>query len=297
MKRFAVFLSVLLLGCSPPESPPRPSPEPLVIYMAVEDGERLVATFDEFTAATGIPVDVQPGSAAAHVDAMIAKTGVPADVLVTDDLVEIWRAADRGALRPVKSAALAEHHASLRDPDALWFVNEVRPLAVARTGSAEPWMVSLDELGTPLFKGRLCLSSPALANNRVLIANLIERNGERETERLVRRWVRNLARPPFEDEASLRAAIRSGACEYGIVSNPHTVFGNWDAAPALRAYAGTALGVGRHAARPDAAQALADWVLRNAAVRIPANAALPHAGLAGWRDEEVRLLAERAGYR
>ena len=301
MKRLAVFLCVLLLGCSPAESPPEPPPrtisELLVIYMAVDDSERLVATLEEFTAATGIPVDIQPGSAAGHVDAMIAKTGVPADLLITDDLVEIWRAADRGALRPVRSAALAGHHASLRDPDSLWFVNEVRPLAVARTGAAQPWMVSFDELGTPAFKGRLCLSSLALVNNRVLIANLIERNGEREAERLVRRWVRNLAQPPFEDEASLRAAIRSGACEYGIVSNPHTVFGNWDEAPAPHAYAGTAVGVGRHAASPDAAQALADWMLQNAAVRIPANAALPHAGVAGWRDEEVRLLAERAGYR
>ena len=292
MRRVTLLLSALLFGCSTPEPPP----EPLVVLAAVEDGERLEAMLDEFTLATGIPLVIRPGTATEHVDAMIAKTGDPADVLIADDVVEIWRAADRGVLRPIASAAMGEHHASLRDPDALWFVNEIRPLAVARGGEAAPWLVSFEELGGPSFAGRLCLSSPTLVNNRVLLANLIERNGEREAERLVRRWVRNLAQPPYADEASLRAAIRSGDCDYGIVSNPHTVFGNWDKTPP-HAYGATALGVGRHAASPEAAQALADWVLRNASVRIPSYADLPHAGIAGWRDEEVRLLAERAGYR
>lgn len=292
MRRMVPLLCALLLGCTSPEPPAAP----LVVYASVEDGESLAAMLDEFTTATGIPVDIRPGTAADHVDAMIGKTGDPADALITDDIIEIWRAADRGALRPVQSAALRDHHASLRDPDALWFVNEIRPLAVARTGDAAPWMVSFEELGEPSFAGRVCLTSALLVNSRVLLAHLIERNGEREAERLVRRWVRNLARPPFADEARLREAIRSGACDYGIVSNPHTVFGNWDKTPP-QAYAATAIGVGRHAASPDAAQALADWALRNASVRIPSYAALPHAGIAGWRDGEARLLAERAGYR
>lgn len=294
MRRITALLFALLLGCSPSEPPPS---APLVVYASVDDQQRLAAMLGEFSDETGIPVDVRPGAAVEHVDAMIAKSGDPADILITDDLVEIWRAADRGALRPISSSAMGEHHASLRDPDSLWFAYEIRPLGVARAGETAPWMANFDDLGGPTFEGRLCLSSSALVNNRVLLAQLIERVGEREAERLVRRWVRNLAQPPFADEALLRAAIRSGTCDYGIVSNPHTVFGNWDTAPAPQAYAATAVGVGRHAAGPESAQALADWVLRNASVRIPSYAALPHAAIAGWRDEEARRLAERAGYR
>jgi iron(III) transport system substrate-binding protein len=293
VKRVAALLGALLLGCSPSE-PPR---APVVVFAAVEDGERLAVTLEKFTNATDIPVDIRSGTAVEHVDAMIAKTGEPADVVIADDLVEMWRAADRGALRPIRSAALGSHHESLRDADLLWFVHEIRPIAVARRAYASPRMVSFEDLGSESFKDRLCLSSSSVVNNRVLLANLIERNGERWAERLVRRWIRNLAEPPFEDEASLRAAIQSGACDYGIVSNPHTVFGNWDKVPAPRAYAATAVGVGRHAVHTEAAQVLADWMLRNASVRIPSNEALPPASIAGWRDEEVRLLAERAGYR
>ena len=293
MNRMVALLGALLLGCSPAEPPHTP----VVVYAAVEDGERLAVMLEKFTDATEIPVDIRSGTAVEHVDAMIAKIGDPADVVIAHDLVEIWRAADRGALRPIRSAALGHHHESPRDPDLLWFVHEIRPIAVARKANASPRMVGLEELGSPAFENRLCLSSSALVDNRVLLANLIERHGEQQAERLVRRWVRNLAEPPFADEASLRAAIQSGACDYGIVSNPHTVFGDWDKVPAPRAYAATAVGIGRHAVNSDAAQALADWMLRNASVRIPSYAALPNASIAGWRDEEARLLAERAGYR
>lgn len=293
MKRCASLLCALLLGCGSPEPPP----SPLVVAASVEDGERLAMIFDEFTDATGIPVDLRSGIAVEQVDALIAKEGDSVDLVITDDLVQIWRAADRGALRPIRSQALDDHHASLRDPDSLWFVHEVRPMGVARDGNTSPWLVGFQELGTPAFEGRLCLSSSALVDNRVLLANLIESLGNREAERLVRRWVRNLAQAPYKDEPALRQAIRSGICDYGIVSNPHIVFGNWEKMPQPHAYAATAVGIGRHAANPDAAQAFADWLIRARSVRIPSYAALPHAGIAGWRDEEARLLAERAGYR
>ena len=293
MKRAAPLLGALLLGCGSAEPPQAP----VVVYAAVEDGERLAAMLEGFTSATEIPVDIRSGTAVEHVDAMIAKTGDPADAVITDDLVEIWRAADRGALRPIRSAALGGHHESLRDPDFLWFVHEIRPIAIVGKANASPGEVSFEDLGNPPFKDRLCLSSSALVNNRVLLANLIERNGRRQAERLVRRWVRNLAEPPFSDEATLRAAIQTGACDYGIASNSLTGFGEWDEVPAPRAYAATVVGIGRHAVNPDEAQALADWMLRNASVRIRPDSALPNAAIAGWRDEEVRMLAERAGYR
>lgn len=291
MKRLGPLLGMLLLGCGTPEPPP------LVVVAAVADQERVVAMLKEFAAASGIRVDIRPGSPAGQVDAMIAKTGDPVDVLITDDLVQIWRAADRGVLRPIRSDGLGRHHASLRDPDSLWFVQEIRPVTVARAEDTAPWMVSFDELGTPPFEGRLCLSTAAGVDNRALIAHLIEQRGELETERLVRRWVRNLAQAPYANEASLRSAIQSGVCAYGIVSNPHTVFGNWERFPQPHAYVGTAVGVGRHAASPDAAQMLADWLLRNQSVRIPSYTELPRAGIPGWRDAEARRLAERAGYR
>jgi hypothetical protein len=59
----------------------------------------------------------------------------------------------------------------------------------------------------------------------------------------------------------------------------------------------SAIGVGRHAAQPERAQQLVDWLLRN---HPPAGLAEwndRNIGVVGYRDNEVRLLAERVGYR
>lgn len=291
MKRVAIFCAVLLAGCSS-----EPPPPPVVVYFALDDA-RIEAMFEEFTGETGIPVDLRRGSSTELVDALIEKTGDPADILVTTSIPDIWRAADRGALRPLVAAGLAQHHPSLRDPDGLWFAMEIRPHTIERASSASPSQVSYEDLGSPAFAGKVCLSTSALPGNRALLGNLIESKGVLETERLVRRWVRNLAQAPYPGERELRDAIRDGTCEFGIVSNYHTVFGNWNMTPAPHSFAATLVGVGRHAAQADAAQALAEWLLDKKSVRVPSFADLPRASLAGWRDEEARRLAERAGYR
>ena len=293
MKRLGQVLFLLLAGCGAPEPPA----SPVAVVAAVEDRERTTTMLEEFTAATGIPVNLRFGDSRAVVDALLAKSGKPVDVLLSDTVADVWRAGDRGALRPVQSAALRDHHPALRDAESLWFVHEVRPMSILHAGRTTPGQVAYEDLGEAAFSGRVCLSSSTLADNRLLLAHLIDSKGNKATERLVRLWVRNLARPPFPSQAELRAAIHSGDCDYGIVSNPNTVFGNWSRTPAPRAYAATAVGVGRHAVNAEGAQALADWLLRNRSVRIPSYEALPRAGVAGWRDDEARLLAERAGYR
>ncbi len=109
--------------------------------------------------------------------------------------------------------------------------------------------------------------------------------------------MRNLAEAPYATDAELRDALRSGICEYAVVSNASHLAGNWRPASGPHSYDATAIGIGRHASQPELARELVDWVLENQAVSIPGGADLPAAAVAGWRDEEARLLAERAGYR
>jgi iron(III) transport system substrate-binding protein len=271
------------------------------VLVAVEAEELLAGDFDRFSAETGIPVEVTAGDSAALADRLIDKSGGPADVIITSNAAEIWRAADRGALRPIRSAALETQPPFLRDPDGYWGALSVRWHTIYHNEEAGPPALHVRDLGEPDFAGRLCLSSSRLAMNRSLLAYLIEADGALEAERLVRRWVRNLAYPPFGSELELLEALRDGRCMYGIAS--------WDEAEILTGVLPivsepptleiTAVGVNRHAAHPDAAQKLADWLLRHREPRIPsADRPAPLAvHIAGWRDEEAGLLAERAGYR
>jgi hypothetical protein len=57
------------------------------------------------------------------------------------------------------------------------------------------------------------------------------------------------------------------------------------------------IGVSRHASQAASAQTLVDWLLRERTLSNSMSYDGSNIGLAGWRNEEAALLAERAGYR
>jgi iron(III) transport system substrate-binding protein len=296
LRRFIVFACACLAACGA-----EPPPPPVSVLASVEIEDPLAEYLATFTDETGVPVVVTWGDSAAQADRLIEKSGEPADVIVTDNVTAIWRAADHGALRPIASASLDAQPDYLRDPDDYWGALDVRFHAILHHDNTRPLVSSVQDLGEPRFAGQVCLSSSSLPANRALISYLVEAQGVREAERLVRRWVRNLAHAPFVSEPELLEAVRDGTCPYGI--------GIWrareqvpGAVPVLaepRTADITAIGINRHATHPEGAQRLVDWLLREGAMRVKSaeKHAPPPVRIAGWRDEEARLLAERAGYR
>jgi iron(III) transport system substrate-binding protein len=291
--RLSSLLVVLLLAACDA----RPPSPPLVVFVAGVEQDRLVQMLDEFSAESGMSLTVRTGASADLTDRLINGSAEHADILITDDVADALRAAERGALRPLQSDVAGAMHPSLRDPDGLWIAFEIWPRWIQHFSDVRPINPTYEDLGTDAFSGRLCLSSASLPGNRALLAHLIEAHDVLNVERLVRRWVRNLAQPPYATDAELRDAVRSGVCDYAIVSTAYPLAGNWRLASGPYSYDATAIGIGRHAAQPELAHEFVDWVLENKAVSIPGNAELPAAAVAGWRDEEARLLAERAGYR
>jgi len=272
--------------------------QPIVVYATGEDDTSLPTWLAEFTDETGIPVTVNYGDSGANTDAVIANTGSPpADVLLTNNVADIWRAADEGALRPIQSAHLSSIPEYLRDPDGQWAALEARYAAIGvAPGLAVASPGNYADLADPKLHGQICLSSSALAVNRSLIAMLIQDLGVRPAERIVRGWQRNLAFSPFSTEAELQVAIASGSCNYGILSmSPEIQIG--EKAEDRQYYVDIdGIGVARHAQNPKSAHVLVDWMLKKKAIKDLAWSNGKNVGIAGWRDEEARLLAERAGY-
>ena len=276
-----------------------PIPQPVVVYLGAEQESGLAASFSKFTDETRIPVTVKVGDSDANTEKVISNSGAPpADVLLTSNVADIWRAADRGALRPLQGIALRAVPPVLRDPDELWAALEVRDAVIGTSPDAKVARVdSYVDLAKSEFRGALCLSSATLSVNRSLIAMLIEDLGVKPAERVVRAWVRNLAAAPFATEAELVDALRSGTCQYGIVSGsidseglsrfvPNPVYVDIDG-----------IGVARHAPHAESAQELVNWLLAEKSFQETAASNGKNIGLAGWRDEDVTLLVERAGYR
>lgn len=296
MTRLVALLPILLLAACGPGEPQGPA---VHVYASEDDPADVQRLLAEFTDETGIPVSFTWGKSSDNAARLIQKSGRPADVLFTDNVVDIWRAAEEGALRPITSAQLETINPHLRDPDNYWAALHRRFIVIAASpGAAFQSSGGYDDLGAASYNGKVCLSSVENSVNRALIAMLIEDLGEKPAERLVRAWMMNLPRPPFETEEQLLAALESGACEYGVVSESLIRDGAMRKTGPVPLYATiSAVGVGRHAAQPERAQRLVDWILR----------AHPPGGLAEWNgrnigvvgalDDDVRRLAERVGYR
>lgn len=285
---------MMLAACGGAKEPQGP---PIVVLATGEKGGALTELLADFTADTGVPVSIEWGSSADNADRLIEKSGTPADALITDNVADAWRVAESGGFLPVQSTAFANLHASLKDPDGYWAAIDVRTLVIAHRNDARPLTAGYDNLGTGEFKGRLCVSSSQRSINRSLIAFLIEEMGVKEAERLVRRWVKNLAMPPFADEEAVLDALRAGDCDYGIVSTANDLDGLTPFSPRPYYFDASAVGVGRHAVQPDSAQRLVEWLLRNRASEFRGEHNPPSISIVGWRDQEAHLLAERAGYR
>ncbi len=297
MKRLVAWLPVLLLvACGGSRQPEGPA---ILVYASEDDPAGLQQLLGDFTDDTGIPVMFEWGDSGDNADRLIEKSGRPADVLITDNAVDIWRAAEEGALRPITSEALAAVDPHLRDPDRYWVALQRRFIVIAVSPAAMfQSSGGYDDLGAASYNGQLCLSSVENSVNRALIAMLIEDLGLKPAERLVRAWIMNLPQPPFDTEEQLLAAVESGACKYGVVSDVLIPSGAVRTVGPVPLYADiSAIGVGRHAAQPDKAQRLVDWILREYPPEGLAEWNGRNIGLVGARDEDVRKLAERVGYR
>ncbi|MDH3746570.1 MAG: extracellular solute-binding protein [Gammaproteobacteria bacterium] len=288
--------------------------EPVVVYATHDDEAYLPSLFADFTRETGIRVTVRHADAKTSVDDVINDRGSPpADVLLSPDVLSIWKAAEEGALRPLTSESLirtidAQVPAHLRDPDGTWVAVSARAAAIAYDSHVVDASVlaGYESLADESQYGSVCLSSSSLAVNRSLIAMLIDELGVRPAEILVRGWVRNLALPTFESDADLLAAIDAGTCALGIVALPEKYAGvNAGDNKSIRFFVPQpaftdieGFGVARHAREPESAQRLIEWFLSSHAGDFMGDKlSTRNVAVAAWRAEDAIKLAERAGYR
>lgn len=319
MTRWVFGAAFLLLAgaCGEPAATaPEARPEPIVVYAAYTDEAYLPALFANFSGETGIPVSLRYGGEAQNVSDVIGNRGSPpADVLLASTVQGIWRAADEGALRPLQSRLVEENiPAVLRDPDDYWVATGVEFAVVAARPGKVDVASDYEQLGAPGLAGQLCLSASSDPINRSVIAHLIADHGTRPAELIVRGWMRNLARPPFETDASLLQAITSGNCAFGLVSSSAARKFAVDVSTPVPAFAGIeAVGIARHARSPDAARRLIEWLTGPEAQRNHARGrghraanprvtprALPdmrHPAVAGAYDQDAMKLTERVAWR
>jgi iron(III) transport system substrate-binding protein len=193
-----------------------------VIVYSARNEQLIKPLFDTYTKETGVRVKFITDKEGPLLERLKAEGGhTPADLLVTVDAGNLWRAAHEGLLRPVNSKVLQENiPAHLRDPENRWFGLSVRARTIVyNTQKVKPSDLSTyEDLGDPKWKKRLCLRTSKKVYNQSLVAMMISEHGEAKTEQMVKSWVNNLATDVFADDTQVMKAIAAGQCDVGIVN-------------------------------------------------------------------------------
>jgi iron(III) transport system substrate-binding protein len=297
-----IAIGALLLAACSAEEPSGEAPEnPVVVYADREVEGEFKPLFDEYREETSTIVIVRYGDPEGVVDDVIRNDiSPPADILLTSTVMEAWRAAEEGALRPIYSQ-LAEEGvpAWAKDPDGLWLGLGFDVAVIVSAGIEPPG--DYTSLADERFAGTLCLSSSAIPMNQVVMAMLIDAIGVRQTELAVRGWVRNLALPPFDTQEKLVGALQEGLCQAGIVSARTAQSSRLQLEAVAATYGDVyAAGLARHAQNPDGAMLLVEWLIEQYAKEGFADNRFgleKNIGRAAWNRQDAVKLAERAGYR
>src|SRR5215218_7904053 len=179
------------------------------------------AAFKSFEDATGKQLELRGGTAPELFERLRSEgSETPADLLVTTDLANLWRAKEAGLLAPVSTAALERQvPEQWRDPDGDWWGLSLRIRTPMRSTSVDPELVqSYEDLGDPRWKGKLCLRTSNNEYNQSLVADMLAKRGPEKSRALLESWMANEPRILGSDVDVLEA-IASGRCMVGLTNH------------------------------------------------------------------------------
>jgi iron(III) transport system substrate-binding protein len=180
------------------------------------------AAFEAFQKKTGITLKIL-GASDAQLFERLKSEGdkTPADVLITVDAGNLWKAGQAGLLAVVDSRELTSNvPAHLRDPQNRWFGLTLRVRTIMyNTRRVQPSELSTyAALGDPKWKGRLCLRSSSHVYNQSLLAAMIKRQGEAKTEEMVKGWVANQL-ILIDGDTKVLEAVAAGQCDVAVTNH------------------------------------------------------------------------------
>ena len=177
------------------------SSDELVIYSARSHyGEE--EPFERFAQDTGTDLRLRGGDASELYERLKTEgDDTPADVLITVDAANLWRAQQAGLIDSWKPL-------TLRARTIMRSKERVKPGEVT----------TYEGLGDPRWKGRLCLRSGTSEYNVSFVADRLAKDGRAATERMLRRWMANDPDILGSDTDVLNA-IADGDCDVGLANS------------------------------------------------------------------------------
>ncbi|GLQ33133.1 extracellular solute-binding protein [Litoribrevibacter albus] len=226
----AVALATLAVGCSKQEAPENAAstevtkpaePVTLTVYSARKE-HLIKPLFDLYTEKTGVQIQYITDKASPLLSRLKSEgENTPADMLITVDAGNLWKAAEDGVLRSVDSQTLETNvPANLQDDKNQWFGLSIRARTIvyAKDRVKEGELSTYEGLADENWKGRLCLRTSKKVYNQSLVASMISNLGEEKAEQVVAGWVNNLATDVFSNDTKAMNAVQAGQCDATVVN-------------------------------------------------------------------------------
>jgi iron(III) transport system substrate-binding protein len=177
------------------------SSDSLVLYSARSHyGEE--KPFEDFAKKTGTDLTIRGGDASELYERLKAEgKDTPADVLITVDAANLWRAQHAGFIRSWKPL-------TLRARTIMRSTERVGPNDVT----------TYEGLGDPRWKGKLCLRSGTSEYNLSFVADHLAKDGRAATEAMLRRWLANDPKI-LPSDTDVLDAIKDGDCDVGLTNS------------------------------------------------------------------------------
>jgi iron(III) transport system substrate-binding protein len=177
------------------------SSDSLVLYSARSHyGEE--QPFEDFAKTTGTDLTIRGGDASELYERLKSEgSNTPADVLITVDAANLWRAQRAGLIDSWKPL-------TLRARTIMRSTKRVGPNDVT----------TYEGLGDPRWKGKLCLRSGTSEYNVSFVADRLAKDGRTATERMLRRWMANDPKI-FGSDTDVLEKIADGDCDVGLTNS------------------------------------------------------------------------------
>lgn len=186
------------------------------------DADVLMA--QNFEKKTGIQVNLIQIKEASQLIARVQeeKDKTQADLVITTDVGNLWRAAESGVFQPFQSKIIETTvPAAYRDATNLWtgFAVRVRLLAFNKQKLKAEQLSKMEDLAKPSLKGRVLVRSSNHVYNQSLAATLLAAGGREALLNWAKGVTGNLARKPQGGDTDQLKAIAAGEGDVAIVNS------------------------------------------------------------------------------
>jgi iron(III) transport system substrate-binding protein len=178
--------------------------------------------YRDFEAQTGIKVNLIEGKDTQLLERIQSEgRNSKADILITVDAGNLWRAQQSGIFVPVSSPILkSKIPAYFRDPRNHWFgfSKRVRVIMYNKAKVNPSQLSSYLDLANPKWRKKIAIRSSTNIYNQSLVAWLIAKYGQQKAEQWCRGIVANMAREPQGGDRDQIKAVAAGIADIAVAN-------------------------------------------------------------------------------